>query len=138
MTDETCLAMTNSGNRCQRKPIENGYCSIPSHQAQAEEPEETQKQEAICGHENVHAQYDDVEHLRCELPDGHSGNHAAKVYEVSYGRGGVTGEGKKVVEWSDMAGIPVDEIEPGFGKEEIELGKAEERRQKFIQEMMEA
>ena len=133
MTDKQCLAVTNSGERCKREAVENGYCTIPSHQEQAEGVEK--QEEEVCGHENVHAQYDHVEHLTCELPPGHSGNHAATVYEKTYGRGGsVRNDGEIVTEWTDLAGVSVDEIEPELVPEST-LSPSEQQRQDFIAKM---
>lgn len=104
--NETCLAMTNSGDRCKRKPLDNGYCSIDAHQAQADEPTQMGNPD-VCGHENLHADYDEIEHVTCELPAGHSGNHGMTIKEKPR-------EEAKLVEWDDNAGKPTSEIEPDY------------------------
>ena len=106
-----CKAITNSGEQCKREALDNGYCSLPAHQAQAEEPLE--EQEDLCGHVNVHAgEQEDENFLTCDKPKGHTGDHSAIYHEVVWKKGSIISEEDKRTYWNDDAGIPVDEIEP--------------------------
>jgi len=102
-----CKAITNSGEQCKKEALENGYCSLPAHQALAEQPVEKQDEE-LCGHVNVHADPP----LKCTLPKGHKGDHSTTHYTKDYHRGRVIFEGERETFWNDMAGTPVEEIEP--------------------------
>lgn len=86
---ETCLGIKNSGEPCARQNVEdNGYCF--QHQGQAPG--------GFCGHVNAH--FNDIE---CTLDNDHVGDHSA-FYTL---------DGEPIQTWwGDMAGTPVDEIEP--------------------------
>ena len=106
-----CKAITNSGEQCKREALDNGYCSLPAHQAQAEEPLE--EQEDLCGYINVHAgEQEDGNFLTCDKPKGHTGDHSAIYHEVVWKKGSIISEKDKRTYWNDDAGIPVDEIGP--------------------------
>jgi len=50
----------------------------------------------------------------CDLEPGHEGAHEAEYHFVKYERGEVTIDEMRRTAWQDMAGTPVEEIEPDY------------------------
>lgn len=119
-----CKAPTKSGHPCRNEALpDSNYCRVPSHQllavgdaAKAAVPvilvppkPEPVEADNVCGHVNVHAQ---PHHLTCDLEAGHEGDHSSLYQAIDYKMGGVTRDEQSRTYWKDMAGTPVEEIEP--------------------------
>lgn len=111
MTSTTCQSTTKAGQPCKGAPLPNSdFCRM--HQ-----PEEPRNE--LCGHRNMHYT---TAVMTCDLPDGHEGNHSAEYDTIDYKEGGKVFEGTKRTYWQDLAGTPVDQIEPDIeGLKEMQL-----------------
>lgn len=113
MTD-LCQGTTKSGSPCKSKPIQGSiYCR--QHQVielvEKEAEPEPVKRPSVCGHQNVHYTQGD---LFCDLEPGHDGPHSAVFHYVKREKGVVTIDEMQRTHWQDIAGTPVDEIEPDY------------------------
>lgn len=111
MTSTTCQAKTKAGKPCKGTPLPNSdFCM-------AHQPEEPTDE--LCKHINEH--YTKAI-MTCDLPAGHEGDHSAEFEATDYRDGQVTFQGTKRTYWGDLAGTPVDQIEPDFeGLKEMQL-----------------
>lgn len=77
----------------------------------------------LCGHVNKHSLGTDrkPDEMKCDLPDGHAGNHQGVHIELQRVEDAQIVDGSEVISvryeevevrrgWNDMAGVPVSEI----------------------------
>lgn len=118
-----CKATTKKGKPCPNKPLPGSeYCF--SHKRLHEETDEpkvpAQRKEEVnpdaCGHVNMHVLLKDetghAYHPVCDLEPGHEGNHAAWYQRIDYKNEGIVVDQRDRTHWTDMAGIPADQIKP--------------------------
>ena len=128
MTKKKCIAKTKAGNPCKANAVKGGdYCS--SHQPKAEVPLVIEKQPVanaigLCGHINRHAKDVDGNYLVCTKVKDHTGDHKTEMVTYKWSQPvedpmlpgiferKITGTGKRMTHWKDIAGTPADEIEP--------------------------
>lgn len=103
-----CQETTKSGAPCKGTALEGSdFCF--AHQPGDAEGEPTKE---VCGHVNRH--YTGDEEMTCDLKPGHDGPHHAVFHAKDYQEGLIVFDGEKDTHWSDMAGTPVNQIEPDY------------------------
>lgn len=107
-----CQATTKSGDPCKGTALDGSDFCFAHQPRPAEADPQTEPTAELCGHINRHYVGDNV--MTCDLEPGHEGPHHAKYFTTDYVAGEITFAGEKDTHWSDMAGTPVDQINPDY------------------------